>query len=212
LIFGVTILGIALMVFVLEQRLSGAYRKELNRRNIAGHEISRYILDQASYSQFSVDASTQSSVDQGKKQLFLNQSLYEGTSLLAIARAAKHTVQLMHSPPSFSFSVLKHMHTAVVAAWLFLILGGVFQGELLKLTSIFIFWLFMIFAMIDLPRQMEASKGAYYYLKQSDYFEVDELIKLGRVLTGLRFDELSQIYRAPANFLLSLIGKKRYGI
>ncbi len=198
-----TVLLTAFFALITQIRLRGRGRAP-SRRILSGFEVARLFLDREGAGHVSIEPVSGFKLFRRAplKQFFLERALYEGRTLLDHARAARESVAMtraQHMIFSFDFSRRLWLWLKVLAllGWLASLLshpGFLPAGEKFALGAFFVLFLAALF---ELPLEWETSQRAYGLLKESGYFEIDELVQMRRILKGLRFEKLALIFKAP---------------
>lgn len=207
---GKAILAVSFLAFILERRLIAKHGKDLSRRRLSGFEIARQLLDAGGHANVIVEPGTEKRKPGGVKQLYLPPAVYEGKTLASIARAAREASLLCRASSAvLPFDMSRGLYFFVTFAWLLLAVG-LLAGDLRWLQSMgwMIFGLVFFLGLIRLPLETEAGQHAYEWLKQSGYFEVDELVKIKNNLRGLRLEPLAEIFTAPAGLASVVFARK----
>jgi Zn-dependent membrane protease YugP len=187
------------------------YSRESNRKMLASCEVARAILDSQGLAHAVVDfvPSGRPSRDTEVKKLFLPKPVFESSSLYAAARAGHEAVLMIEAPASFLPLKSKWMIVTCLssAAWVFMLAG--FYGPLTPFGFMgsFFFTLAFLAAICFVPREWENAEKAYELLKKTDFFEVDELMKIRNILRGLRLESMALILKGPFKQIASMIGR-----
>jgi len=97
------------------------------------------------------------------------------------------------------------LQSVIFIAWGSFLLGLTGETfEFFKWAGSFLFILLFVLALLRLPREWEVSEKALFYLRQSQWFELDEFIRLKRILRALRLSLVSQIFRVPFDAVKNL--------
>ena len=187
------VLGISFLAFLFQSHWISKCRGVKNRRGLSGAEMARYLLDSTGFSDFAVAEKT--GVRAGIKQLALEEVVYGGQSLFSLARAAENALALVR--PAALFSLWGIFDFLIPAGWLALGANVLTGWPGFKIFAYTVFAASLGPALLELPARWEASHQVYQSLKQSGFFEVDELILLRRLLRALRFEHLSGIFSIP---------------
>ena len=187
------------------------YRKQSNRRGLNGCEAARVLLDSNGMAQTVIDFVQGSSKSQeGEiKKLFLPRPLYEGTSLYAMARSGHEAVLMIESPIVFLPLKERWRLTGFFswAGWICSLAGLYGPFAALGFLGSFFFSVSFLAAVLFVPHEWEIAERAYDLLKKTGCFEVDELMKIKNILSGIRLESLALILKAPFEPLFKVIGK-----
>ncbi len=193
---GAFIWGVLFLGFIFQNKFLSKYKQDLSRQGITGCEIARHLLDASGLTQVVVE-STQKQDLWGHwpvKELGLEKSVYDGKTLFAVTEAARKTVLMTQTPVSFDFSkqawaILRFLILPALIAFV----PGL-QHPALKFFSSMILAALLACILLDLPRQWDASRRVYFHLKQTGYFEIDEMVKIKKLLRTLRFEKAGQVF------------------
>ncbi len=128
--------------------------------------------------------------DPRNKTLALSDSVYHSTSVSAIGVAAHecgHAIQhdIGYAPLNFRSALVPVANFGSAAAWPLIILGLFFNpttGSILINIGIWAFSLAVLFQLVTLPVEFNASSRALSYLKGADLIPMEEQIYAKRVL------------------------------
>lgn len=210
-----TFLFLLLLFFVVTLILL-RYKKFTARKRMTGYEVARYLLDQLGLSHFSIKPVTHwETLKKNPVHYFpIEKSLSEKNSLLAFSRIAQEILFTVRASASISLSWTRGFWAAsrvfIPLAWIGLA-GSVFhpswQG--LRTVSLAVLGAAAAVALIEISDVISANRQAYRLLKESGFFEIDELIRLRKILSALRFEGFTQIFKAPCDLLALLVTGSR---
>lgn len=187
------------------------YSRETNRRGLAAGETARNILDAHGLAQAVVDYTAPERMTRGSqvKKLYLPKRIYESASLYAAARAGHETVIMIESPVSYLPLKQKWAVTGwtSVAAWVSMIAAFYAPLAYLGYLSSFLFTAAFLSAIFFVPREWETAEKANEFLRMTECFEVDELMKIKNILRGIRLESLALIFKAPFKLIGAMMGK-----
>ena len=196
---------LSFLAFAVEAWCLGRNRSYQNRQGLTGAEVARCLLDAGGFSQMTVGFMTGDERPRrpSLKQLDLERSVYDGKSLVAIARVAREIALVTKTPPSipppdFKKQIWRTFRFVILAAWpsvLLVALCSPLRG--LAGTGLTLFGIIFMLALLDLPEEWEARDRASALLGQLRYFEPDELARIKTLLAVLRFERAAQIFKAP---------------
>ena len=185
-----------------------------------GCEIARQLLDLSGHSHVTVEARRQEEegVRQDMKPFLLEEPVYHGKSLFAVAQAAHEAVAITRLPdPWMSSNSLSHarglIETLIVPAW-----AAFFIGAFLP-KYIFWKWLGQIFlggafivGTFDFSSDLEINRETQELLKKTGCFDPDELVKLRYLLDGLRWEGVAKIVKTPLHFFTKFFFRGRHAL
>jgi Zn-dependent membrane protease YugP len=191
-------------------------KKFTARKRMNGYEVARYLLDQLGLSHFSIKPVTHwETLKKNPVHYFpIEKSLSEKNSLLAFSRIAQDILFTSRASASISLSWTRGFWTVwrflIPLAWAGLI-GCVFYPSWQGMRVIFLTVLgaALTVALIEISDVISANRQAYRLLKESGFFEIDELIRLRKILNALRFEGFTQIFKAPCDLISLLVTGSR---
>lgn len=189
-----------------------------SRRGLTGREAARIVLDYKNLADVQIErvsGSLTDHYDPSKNVLRLSESVYDSSSVAAIAVAcheAGHAVQ-----KSVNYKPLVLRSTLVPLAnigsnagpWL-VILGLIFSVEKLLYVGICLFALSVLFYLVTLPVEFNASKRALNLLEETHIVESDEIYMARSVLGAAAMTYVASALTSLANLLrFILIARSR---
>lgn len=212
----------ALILSIIAQiKVKGTFSKYLSvptNANLTGREAARKMLDYAGLHDVSIEeisGSLTDHFDPSKNVLRLSRSVYNNTSISSIAVAcheAGHAIQ-----KSVGYKPLVLRSTLVPLAnvgssagpWLFII--GLFMSfKPLVITGIALFSVAVLFYLITLPVEFNASKRALVLLDEMSILTPDEKGPAKEVLTSAAMTYVASALTAIASLLrLIFIARRR---
>ncbi len=201
----VPILLVSFLFFLYQSWVYSNGGKIRNRKGMTGCEVARQLLSRNGFQDVPVEMMAPLNHDSlpSFRQLYLSPDIYKGKNLWAIAGAARESARLALVSSSVLPLRIKNrlsflLHGVIFIAWGSFLLGLTGERfEFFKWTGSFLFILLFVLALLRLPREWEVSEKALFYLRQSQWFELDEFIRLKRILRALRLTLVSQIFRVP---------------
>lgn len=179
---------------------------------MTGGEAARFVLDAAGFNTVAVDCHkkiTPLSVA-STKQLLLSRELYEGQTLLALARGAREALFLSRTSHSFFMQYFRAfawylLSIFIYAAWLLWLLGLTLQAwAWLAALGTGILGIVFFLGVIHVTFGWDGTSQLFSWFQKGSNLDVDELIRLKQVLEVLRFDLLAAIYIVPWDGLMQL--------
>lgn len=167
------------------------YLKVRSQRGFTGEQTARKILDSNGLYNVRIEmvkGHLSDHYDPRSKVLRLSQDIYYGTSITSVAVAAHecgHAIQHAkgYAPLSLRSSLVPVVNFASNMSW-FLIMLGFFMGGALLKVGILLFSASVIFQIITLPVEFNASNRAMVQLADIGILEGKELNQGRRVLTA----------------------------
>lgn len=192
------------------------YRTVANRRGYTGAEIARRILDMNGLQNILIERVSGNLTDHFSPKeniIRLSDSTYQSTSVAAIGVAAHevgHAIQYAqgYGPIKLRNSIVPVVQIASFAAWPLAIMGVLFSFSKLANFGVILFGLVVLFQIITLPVEFNASNRALKTLGDNLILESDELSAAKKVLSAAAMTYVASAVVAIANLLrlLSIVG------
>lgn len=192
------------------------YRTVANRRGYTGAEIARRILDMNGLQNILIERVSGNLTDHFSPKeniIRLSESTYQSTSVAAIGVAAHevgHAIQYAqgYGPIKLRNSIVPVVQIASFAAWPLAIMGVLFSFSKLANFGVILFGLVVLFQIITLPVEFNASNRALKTLGDNLILESDELSAAKKVLSAAAMTYVASAVVAIANLLrlLSIVG------
>jgi len=223
----ILLLPAILLTFYAQAKISAAYRKYsgvANSKGITGAQAADIILRRNGLAGIPIQMVSGNLTDNynpASKVLNLSEGVYQGSSIASIAIAAHECGHaLQHAQ---GYSLLKFRNTIVPAvnissnlAWPLLIFGimvGSATGDLLFNIGLVLFLMVVVFHLVTLPVELDASKRAINMLEEYGIVGTDssEIGGAKSVLNAAALTYIAGLAVAIANFLriLSMRGRRR---
>lgn len=192
------------------------YRTVANKRGYTGAEIARRILDMNGLNNIVVErvsGNLTDHFDPKNNVVRLSDSTYSSTSVAAIGVAAHevgHAVQHAegYSPIKIRNTIVPIVQIASYAAWPLAIFGILFSFSSLANFGVLLFGAVVVFQIITLPVEFNASGRAIKTLENNGILDGEELLASKKVLSAAAMTYVASAVVAIANLLrlLSLVG------
>ncbi len=210
--------------FIASIRVKGTfnkYKKVGNSKNMTGAEVAKYLLQANGI--YDVRVSRVSGeltdhYDPRKKELRLSDSTYSSISVAAIGVAAHETGHAIQHNVNFGPLALRSYMVPVAnlgsqAGPTLAILGLVMSWSVLINIGLLLFAVAVLFYLITLPVEFNASKRAIESLDKHNILIGNELNTAKKVLSAAALTYVASALVAIANFLrlLLLAGNRRKG-
>jgi uncharacterized protein len=160
---------------------------------MSGAEAARAILDRNGLHGVPVQASPGGPLsdhyDPRKREVFLSQPVYAGRSVASVAIGAHEVGHALQHEAAYTFFRVRSAMWPVVAfasqAWLFILLIGAVLGALgLVQLAIVLFAVVVLFQLVTLPVEFDASRRAMAQLSGLGLVTADERAGARKVLTA----------------------------
>ena len=192
------------------------YKTIANKHGYTGAEIARRILDMNGLNDVlieRVNGNLTDHYDPKANVVRLSDSTYQSTSVAAIGVAAHevgHAVQHAegYGPIKVRNSIVPIVQIASYAAWPLAIFGILFSFSNLANFGVILFGLVVLFQIITLPVEFNASNRAIKTLSANGILDEEELMASKKVLSAAAMTYVASAVVAIANLLrlLSIVG------
>ncbi|MDO4617559.1 MAG: zinc metallopeptidase [Lachnospiraceae bacterium] len=186
-----------------------AYRKVLNRQGLTAQQVAMMILHDAGIYDVSIERISGNLTDHyspNEKVLRLSDTVYNSRSVAAIGVAAHecgHAIQHM-----VGYAPLKLRSVSVPVAnigswlsWPLIILGLILGQTGLARVGVLLFTFVVIFQLITLPVEFDASQRAVNILGDSRILDADELKGASKVLKAAALTYVAALFSAILQLL-----------
>ena len=141
----------------------------------------------------------------------MDEAVYEGRRLIHLAAAARETMRwCVHVKSLVSFDLRKYAEPVVkglaLSGWRFF--GGGYFIEFGHEMAFIVFGLILLFALLTLSDEIEASRRACELLKRSGYFVIQEQNSFKKILRASRFHSFGLVWAVWFDFA-ALFRKKK---
>ncbi len=226
MIFAIDPLYIIMMVPVLllslfaSMKVKSTYKKYSNigtRSGMTGADVARQILARNGLSHVNVVQTggfLSDHYDPAKKVVRLSPDVYSGTSISSIGVAAHETGHAIQHKEAYSPLVLRNMMVPLASigsnfAWIIIIVGALFSTMGLVKAGIILFSVVVVFQLVTLPVEFNASSRAKNILAAQGLVSSAELKGVNRVLGAAAMTYVAAAASAIATLLYFLI---RFGL
>lgn len=218
----VLILPALLFAFYAQFKVNNTFKRYLGERSYAGvtgREVARQILDQNGLHNVNVErvaGQLSDHYDPRTETVRLSADVYNGSSIAAVSVAAHevgHAVQHAqnYAPLGLRTTVFPVASLGSQMAFPLFMAGFLFNFDLLMLVGIWFFLAALIFQVITLPVEFNASRRAVAFLDQGGYLNSSEVPKAKSVLNAAALTYVAATAMAAAQLLRLLIlrGQRR---
>ncbi len=189
------------------------YRTVGSRRGLTGAETARRILDMNGLRSVTVErvaGNLTDHFDPRANVVRLSDSTYSSTSVAAIGVAAHevgHAVQHAegYAPIKFRNAIVPVVQVASYAAWPLAILGVILSFEKLAVFGVLLFAATVVFQLVTLPVEFNASSRALKTLEKTMLLDGDELKASQKVLSAAAMTYVASTVVAIGNLLRLLV-------
>lgn len=193
------------------------YSRVGSRSGYTGAQVARRILDKKGLYDVNIEYSPGKLTDHydpRNKVLRLSSTVYNGTSLASLGVAAHEVGHAIQHADGYSFLILRNTIAPIAGfgsrfVWLLIIAGFAFSAPSLVNAGIILYLGVVLFQIITLPVEFNASKRALLQLETGDYLTQDELIPTKKVLDAAALTYVAATLTAIAQLLRLLALSRR---
>ncbi|MFX0549123.1 zinc metallopeptidase [Hathewaya histolytica] len=166
------------------------YSKVFSKKGITGGEVARRLLDEAGLSYIPVEliqGKLTDHYDPVNKVMRLSNDVYYGNSVASIGVAAHETGHAIqhkenYAPLNIRNSIVPVVNISSSASWLLFFAGMIFSIPKLTTLGILLFSAVVLFQIITLPVEFNASARAIKILDSRSILDVEEIYGAKKVL------------------------------
>lgn len=217
LIFVIPAMLIAVLAQIRVKTTFGKYSKISNQRRLTAYDVARNMLNANDLQNVKIErvaGSLTDHYDPRSNIIRLSQSVHDETSVAAIGVAAHevgHAIQYAqgYAPIKMRAALIPVTQFGSAAAFPIAILG-IFAGiDILVTVGIFLFVAVVLFQLITLPVEFNASARAIKTLEQDAVLSDNELSGAKKVLTAAALTYVAALIVAVASLLRLLLLRRR---
>ncbi len=179
-----------------------SYRKVLNRRNYTAQQVAMMILNDAGIYDVSIERISGNLTDHyspNEKVLRLSDTVYNSRSVAAIGVAAHecgHAIQhkVGYAPLKLRSASVPVANIGSWLSWPMIILGIILGQTSLARAGVILFTFVVIFQLITLPVEFDASQRAVNILGQAQILDQDELKGASKVLRAAALTYVAALF------------------
>lgn len=195
------------------------YERVGSRRGVTAAGAARALLDRFGLSSVPVNrvaGNLTDHYDPRKKSLSLSDQVYSSTSIAAIGVAAHevgHAIQdsVDYSPLKIRNAIVPAVGIGSSLAFPLFFLGILFRGQALMDIGIILFLGVIVFHLVTLPVEFDASRRALKVLGDTGILSVDEIGGAGAVLKAASWTYVAATLMAFAQMIRLLFLRGMYG-
>ncbi len=173
----------------------GKYKKVSSNKDLTGFDVAKKILDNNGLDNIYIvetNGNLTDNYDSSRKVIHLSSDVYHGNSLASIAVAAHECGHAIQDKENYSWMRIRSAIYPVVSfgekiAYIFLFIGLIIGSMGAIYASIIITLLSLIFELVTLPVEFDASKRAYNLLISYNLINKDEESGVLSVLKAAAF-------------------------
>lgn len=194
------------------------YGKLYSKRGITGAQAARTLLDGAGLNDIRINrvsGKLTDNFDPVSRQLNLSNEVYDSSSISALGVAAHECGHAMQQREGYAMFSLRSAVVPVVnigssLSWPIFLLGLVFSFRPLMLAGIILFSFMVLFTLVTLPVELNASSRAVYSLESGGYLSSEELDGAKKVLNAAALTYVASALSAILQLLrLVLLSNRR---
>lgn len=215
-----------LFAFYAQFKVQSAFQKYSqmqSQKGYTGAQVARDILDRVGLTDVPVEITRgrlTDHYDPKNRVMRLSPEVYNGNSIAALGVAAHETGHAIQHMEGYSFLNLRNAIYPVAAfgsqaAFPIFFIGLLFGsgvGYTLMTLGIYMFLAALVFQVITLPVEFNASSKALMLLNNGNYLTVDETNKAKKVLTAAALTYVAAVAMAAAQILRLLILRDRKSV
>lgn len=201
--YGLLFLGL-IITLIAQGFISVSYRKykEIrNKKGITGAEVARYILDKNglnNVSVVSVSGELTDHYDPTSKIVRLSNSIYRGDTVAAVAVAAHECGHAIQDKTGYVFMRIRASLVPIVsfssfAGYIAILIGLLFSSVNLIWIGIYFEIAILVFQIITLPVEIDASRRALIELDSTGFIAPDEVNGSKAMLTAAASTYLASV-------------------
>lgn len=189
------------------------YSKIKSKKNITGFEVARKILDSYGMNNVYITETVgklSDHYDPSRKVIRLSTEVFHGNSISSCAVAAHEVGHAIQDKKNYSFLKTRNLIIPFVnfvsyAGYLAILIGIIFASQNLILIGIATEIIILLFQLITLPVEFDASKRALTELKNINVLTTKELILSEKVLRAAAFTYVSSVINTILQILRLLL-------
>lgn len=177
------------------------YKRVNNLKGLTGFDVARAILDSRGLNDILVletEGTLSDHYDPKKKVVKLSREVYRGKSISATAIAAHECGHVYQDKDGYSFMRIRTMIVPFVnfvskIGYIVLIIGLIASLLDMALLGVIMLSITLVFALVTLPVEFDASKQALLILNRLSLIEESESIKVKKVLGAAAFTYVASL-------------------
>ncbi len=203
IVYGLTF--ISLIITIMAQLFVNLsykkYSKVRNERNLTGKDAARYILDKNGLQDVNVvevNGYLSDHYDPRKKEVRLSKENYQGTSIASVSVACHECGHAIQDKDGYLFmkirsSLVPFVNFSSYAGYFAIVFGIIFSAFNLIWIGILLEIVILLFQLITLPVEINASSRALKELDYAHFFTSKELKSGKKVLTAAAFTYVASV-------------------
>lgn len=218
-LMGIILLPAIILAIWAQTRVSTNFKKYnevMSSRGMKAHEVARLILDAAGLQAVKIVKISGELTDNFNPKtnvVSLSESVYDSSSVAAIGIASHevgHAIQYAqnYAPIKIRMVLVKVSNISSALLWPLVILGlvlnfglGTVFGNICMWAGIIVFGVAMLFEIVTLPVEYNASSRAKQILTDSELLTKDEMVGVNKVLNAAALTYVASMLISMLNFL-----------
>lgn len=216
------LIWIGLLITLISQILVSSsynkYKKILNNKDLKGYEVAKKILDKNGLSNIMIletKGNLSDHYDPSRKVIKLSTDIYHGSSIASAAVAAHecgHAIQdkVGYKPMQIRSKIVPTVNICTKLGYFAIILGAIFSYQLIEI-GILLLATTLVFQLITLPVEFNASKRALNQIETLKLGEKEEKNKIKSMLTAAAFTYVASLLTSILQILrlVLIFGNRR---
>lgn len=224
-LLGIIVLPGLILGAIAQAKVHSTYKKMSQvptRRGATANQIAREVLDNNDLSNIVLTTTPETlgdHYDPKGEVIALSPGVHEQSSIASVGIAMHEVGHALQDKEGYAFSKLRKFLVPVInfcstALWPLIIIGLIFNfaaasdsivGDIFMWAGVIFFGMSIIFSLVTLPTEIDASRRALRVLRDNQYLEEDELAGVKKVLTAAALTYVAALLVAILNFARFLI-------
>lgn len=209
---------ITLISDILVKSSYSKYKKVLNNKDLSGYETARKILDENGLSNIMIletKGNLSDHYDPNRKVIKLSTDIYHGSSIASVAVAAHecgHAIQDKdgYKPMRIRSKIVPTVNICTKLGYIAIVIGCLFSYQLIEI-GILLLATILIFELVTLPVEFNASKRALKQLETLSLIDKEEKSKAKSMLSAAAFTYVASLLTSLLQILrlVLIFGNRR---
>lgn len=209
---------ISLIADLLVKTSYSKYKKVLNNKDLSGYDVARKILDKNGLNNIAIletKGNLSDHYDPTRKVIKLSTDIYHGSSIASAAVAAHecgHAIQdkIGYKPMRIRSKIVGTVNICTKLGYIAIAIGCLFSYQLIEI-GILLLATILIFQLVTLPVEFNASKKALNQLEELSLVEKEEKGKAKSMLTAAAFTYVASLLTSLLEILrlILIFGNRR---
>ena len=214
----IIIFSIPLIAQIYVSRSYNKYKKIYNDKNTTGYEVARKILDENNLKDMYIVETTgtmSDHYDSSRKIIRLSKEVYHGTSIASLAIAAHECGHAIQDKENYFFMRIRSLIFPIInlgtkIAYIILVVGLILQISDLLWAAVITVGLGLIFQIITLPVEFDATKRAKKEINKYKIASKDEQEGINSMLKAAALTYVAGVLSSALELLriLSILNRK----